>query len=251
MSKIVLITGGNRGLGRADALFAAKKGIDSIITYRNNKDEAEAVVADIEKQGQKAVALQLDTGDIHAFDGFVESVKQALKDTWQREDFDFLVNNAGHGLYQPITDVTEEEFDSIVNVHFKGVFFLTQKLLPIMKDGGRIINISTGLTRFSQPGSGVYAAAKGAVEILTHYLALELGKRHISAITVAPGAIATDFGGGRTRDNQDINQFISSVTALGRAGEADDIGGVVASLLTDETKWISGTRIEVSGGMRL
>jgi NAD(P)-dependent dehydrogenase (short-subunit alcohol dehydrogenase family) len=251
MSKIAIITGGSRGLGRADALYAAKKGIDSIITYHGNKGKAEDVVAGIEKLGQKAVALQLDVASIASFDVFADQVKQVLKDTWNRNSFDFLVNNAGIGLLKPTNEVTEADFDSIVNVHFKGVFFLTQKLLPVIADGGRIINVSSGLTRFTQIGSGIYASAKGAVEILTRYLAKELGPRGISVITVAPGAIATDFSGGRIRDNKDINDFIASTTALGRVGEADDIGGVVASLLTEDTKWINGTRIEVSGGMWL
>jgi NAD(P)-dependent dehydrogenase (short-subunit alcohol dehydrogenase family) len=251
MSKIAIITGGGRGLGRADALQSAKKGIDSIITYRINKDEAEGVVAEIEKLGQKAVAIQLDVASIASLNIFVDQAKQILKDKWDRDNFDFLVNNAGIGIMKSITEVTEADFDSLINVHFKGVFFLTQKLLPVIADGGRIITISSGLTRFTQIGSSVYASAKGAIEVLTHYLAKELGPRGISVITVAPGAIATDFGGGRIRDNKDANDFIASVTALGRVGEADDIGGVVASLLTEDAKWINGTRIEVSGGMWL
>jgi NAD(P)-dependent dehydrogenase (short-subunit alcohol dehydrogenase family) len=230
---------------------AAKKGIDSIITYHRNKDKAEAVAAEIGKFGQKAVVLQLDAASIVSFDVFADQVNQALKDTWNRNSFDFLVNNAGIGIMKPITEVTEADFDSLVNIHFKGVFFLTQKLLPVIADGGRIINISSGLTRFTQIGSSIYASAKGAVEVLTRYLAKELGSRGISVITVAPGAIATDFGGGRIRDNKDISDFIASVTTLGRVGEADDIGGVVAALLTDDTKWINGTRVEASGGMWL
>jgi NAD(P)-dependent dehydrogenase (short-subunit alcohol dehydrogenase family) len=251
MSKIAIITGGSRGLGRADALYAAKKGIDSIITYHSNKGKAEGVVTEVEKFGQKAVALQLDAASIASFDVFADQVKQVLKDTWNRNSFDFLVNNAGIGIMKPISEVTEADFDSLVNVHFKGVFFLTQKLLPVIADGGRIINVSSGLTRFTQIGSSIYASAKGAIEVLTRYLAKELGPRGISVITVAPGAIATDFGGGRIRNNKDISDFIASVTALGRVGEADDIGGVIASLLTEDMRWINGTRVEVSGGMWL
>lgn len=249
--KIAIITGGSRGLGKSMALHIAAKGQDVILTYNSKKAEAAEVVALIEKQGRKAVALQLDASDTKSFAAFAESVKQTLKQTWNRDNFDFLVNNAGFGIYAPFAETTEEQFDQLVNVHLKGVFFLTQTLLPLMADGGRIINVSSGLARFSLPGYMAYGAMKGAVEVLTRYMAVELGSRRISVNTVAPGAIATDFGGGVVRDNKAVNQQTAALTALGRVGEADDIGGVVASLLADETRWINGQRIEVSGGIHL
>ncbi|GCE23777.1 SDR family NAD(P)-dependent oxidoreductase [Dictyobacter kobayashii] len=249
--KVAIITGGSRGLGRSMALNIAAKGQDVILTYNSKKEEAEEVVAAIEKSGRKAVALQLDASDTKSFAAFKEAVKETLKQTWQRDNFDFLVNNAGFGINAPLTETTEEQFDQLVNIHFKGVFFLTQTLLPLLADGGRIINISSGLARFSFPGNSVYGAAKGAVEVLTRYMALELGPRGIAVNTVAPGAIATDFGGGMVRDNEAVNQHLASQTALGRVGLADDIGGVVASLLSDETRWVNGQRIEVSGGIFL
>lgn len=250
-SKIALVTGGSRGLGRDMALNLAKKGIDVALTYNSNKEEAEKVVAEIEAAGGKAVALQLNTGEVNSFDAFFTTLKTALQETLSTDHFDFLINNAGTALYAPFAETTEEQFDTALNIHYKGVFFLTQKALPVLNDGGRIINISSGLARFAFPGSSAYASMKGAVEVLTRYLAKELGSRGIAANIVAPGAIETDFGGGRTRDDAAVNKQIASVTALGRVGLPDDIGGVVAFLCTDEAKWINGQRIEVSGGMML
>jgi NAD(P)-dependent dehydrogenase (short-subunit alcohol dehydrogenase family) len=249
--KIAIITGGSRGLGKAMAMDIAAKGHDVILTYNNKREEAEGVVASIEKGGRKAVALQLDVSDTKSFAAFGEAVKETLKQVWKRDDFDFLVNNAGFGIYAPFTETTEEQFDQLVNVHFKGTFFLTQTLLSLMVDGGRIINISSGLTRFSHPGNSVYGAVKGAIEVLTRYMAVELGQRGIVVNTVAPGAIATDFGGGIVRDNKEVNQFVASQIALGRVGQPEDIGGTVAALLSEETRWVNGQRIEVSGGMNL
>jgi NAD(P)-dependent dehydrogenase (short-subunit alcohol dehydrogenase family) len=249
--KVAIITGGSRGLGKAMATAIAAKGQDIILTYKSNKKEAEEVVALIEKGGRKAVALQLDTSDTKSFAAFVEAVKEALSQTWKRDNFDFLVNNAGFGINASITETTEEQFDQLVNVHFKGVFFLTQALLPLIANGGRIVNISSGLARFSNPGNSVYGAMKGAIEVLTRYMAVEFGPRGIAVNVVAPGAIATDFGGGFVRDNEAVNQYIASQTALGRVGLAEDIGGVVASLLSEDTYWVNGQRIEVSGGINL
>ncbi len=248
---IAMITGGSRGLGKAMAMDIAAKGHDVLLTYKNKKEEAEEVVASIKQRGRKAVALQLDVSDAKSFAAFRETVREALKQVWKRDDFDFLVNNAGFGIYAPFTETTEEQFDQLVNVHLKGTFFLTQTLLPLMVNGGRIINISSGLTRFSHPGNSAYGAVKGAIEVLTRYLAVELGKLGITVNTVAPGAIATDFGGGVVRDNKEVNQFVASQTALGRVGQPEDIGGAVAALLSEETRWVNGQRIEVSGGMNL
>ena len=250
-SKIALVTGGSRGLGRNMALSIAKKEIDVIITYHSKKDEALEVVAAIEQTGQKAAALQLNTGDVKSFDSFYNEMKTVLKNTFNSNHFDFLINNAGTALYAPFADTTEEQFETIFNIHFKGVFFLTQKALPYLNGGGRIINISSGLARFSYPGSSAYGSMKGAIEVLTRYMAKELGSRAIAANVVAPGAIETDFGGGRVRDNKEINDQIAGNTALGRVGLPDDIGGVVAFLCTEDAKWINGQRIEVSGGINL
>lgn len=250
-NKIALVTGGSRGLGKNMALAIAKKGINVILTYNSKKDEAEAVVKEIEGLGQKAATLQLNAGDTKTFDTFFDQVKGILKTTFNTDHFDFLVNNAGTALYATVAETTEEQFDTAVNIHFKGVFFLTQKALPILNDGGRIINISSGLARFSYPGSSAYGSLKSAVETFTRYLAKELGDRKIAANVVAPGAIETDFGGGRVRDNADINKHIAAATALGRVGLPDDIGGVVAFLCTEEARWINAQRIEVSGGMNL
>ena len=247
---IAIVTGGSRGLGRDMAQSLAAKGQDVILTYNSKKDEAQEVVAHIEKAGRKAVALQLDVSDSSSFATFAQSVRDALRH-WNREDFDFLVNNAGTGLNAPIMETTEEQFDQMMNIHFKGVFFLTQALLPLMKDGGRIVNISSGLARFTFPGYGAYAAMKGAVEVLTRYMAKELGPRGIAVNVVAPGAIETDFGGGAVRDNAEFNSLIAGQTALGRVGLPSDIGGGVASLLSEDNRWINGQRIEVSGGMLL
>jgi NAD(P)-dependent dehydrogenase (short-subunit alcohol dehydrogenase family) len=248
---IALVTGGNRGLGREMALRLADQGSDLVITYRSRADEATAVVAEIERCGRRAVALPLDVGDIDAFPGFVAALRVALAERFERERFDHLVNNAGISVHAPIADTTQAQFDLLMNVHFKGVFFLTQSLLPLLEDGGRIVNISTGLARFSIPGYAAYAAMKGAVEVFTRYLAKELGPRGIAANVVAPGAIETDFGGGMVRDNAQVNAFIASQTALGRVGKPEDIGGVVASLLSPANRWINAQRIEASGGMFL
>lgn len=250
-TKIALITGGSRGLGRNTAIHLARKGIDSVLTYRSSRAEAEAAVAEIKALGGKAVALQLDTAETPAFPGFVDKLKVALKENWGRETIDFLVNNAGTGMHKPFAETTEADFDALMNVHVKGVFFLTQALLPLIGDGGRIVNISSGLARFSLPGASAYGTMKGAVEVMTRYLARELGPRGIAANVVAPGAIETDFNGGRVRDDANLNQMVASMTAMGRAGLPDDIGGAVSSLLAGENGWMTGQRIEVSGGMFL
>ncbi|GAB3567103.1 SDR family oxidoreductase [Spirosoma luteolum] len=249
--KIALVTGGSRGLGKDMALRLADRGIDVLLTYNSQQADAEAVVAQIQAKGQRAAALQLNTGQTTTFDGFYEQVNATLQQTFGASSFNFLINNAGIGMYVPFAQVSEDQFDELMNVHFKGVYFLTQKALPLLTDGGRIINISSGLTRITMPGSSAYASMKGAVEIFTRYLAKELGSRKITANVVAPGAIETDFGGGRTRDNAEINKMIASLTALGRVGLPHDIGGVVAFLCTDDAYWINGQRIEVSGGQGL
>ncbi len=250
-TSIALVTGGSRGLGKNTALHLAKNGSDIILTYRSQAAEAQAVVAEITALGRRAVALQLDTGDNSSFAGFAEQVKAALAATWQRERFDFLVNNAGVGVHASLMETTETQFDTLMNIHLKGVFFLTQKLLPLMNDGGRIVNLSSGLARFALPGYAAYGAMKGAIETLTRYMAKELGPRDIAVNVVAPGAIETDFGGGAVRDNAQLNAFVASNTALGRAGVPDDIGGVIATLLTPANRWINAQRIEASGGMFL
>ena len=250
-TKIAIVTGGSRGLGRNTALKLADKGVDVILTYRSQQTEAAAVVAEIEKRGRRAVALQLDVGQVSQFADFVGAVKTALKTQWQREHFDYLVNNAGIGVHTPFADTNEAQFDQLMNIHFKGVFFLTQALLPLLADGGRIVNISSGLARFAVPGYAAYAAMKGGIEVLTRYLAKELGSRGIAVNTVAPGAIETDFGDGMVRDNAQVNSYLASQTALGRVGLPDDIGGVIASLLSEDNRWINAQRIEASGGMFL
>ncbi|MDM1294470.1 SDR family oxidoreductase [Sphingobacterium sp. N143] len=250
-NKIALVTGGSRGLGRNMALSLAKKGIDVILTYHNNKEEADQVVSMIQSLGQHAAAFQLNAADTKSFNGFIHQVTAHLNAQTGQSTIDFLINNAGTALYAPFMDTTEEQFDEVYNIHYKGVFFLTQKVLPFINDGGRIINISSGLARFAFPGSSAYGSMKGAIEVLTRYLAKELGSRGIAANVVAPGAIETDFGGGHVRDNKETNAHIASVTALGRAGVPDDIGGVVAFLCTEEARWINGQRIEVSGGMNI
>ncbi|WP_298959540.1 SDR family oxidoreductase [uncultured Roseibium sp.] len=249
--KIALITGGSRGLGRNMALHLARHGIDSVLTYHSNKVSAEETVAEIETLGQRAVAIKLDTGDISTFTDFHSDLRAALKETWRRDGFDILINNAGTGVHKSFADTTEDEFDHLMNVHVKGVFFLTQELLPMLPDGGRILNISTGLARFTMPGYAAYATMKGAVETLTRYLAKELGPRSIAVNTLAPGAIETDFGGGAVRDVPELNNMIAGMTAMGRAGMPDDIGGAVAAILTGDTAWMTGQRIEVSGGQSL
>ncbi len=248
--KIAIITGGSRGLGRSMVLSLAQRGVNSIFTYNSNQAEADKVTAEAREMGGTAVALQLNTGEVSTFDAFVPQVQKALEEMGA-ERFDFLVNNAGTSHHNSIEKTTEEEMDSLYNVHFKGVFFLTQKLLPLMSDGGRIVNISSGLTRVSYPGSAPYASMKGAVEVLTRYLAKELGSRGIAVNTVAPGAIQTDFSGGMVRDNPAVNKAVSDATALGRPGLPDDIGPMVASLLSEDSRWVNGQRIEVAGGMSL
>lgn len=251
VNKIALVTGGSRGLGRNMSISLAKKGIDVVLTYNSNKQEADKVVAEIQSLGQKAAAIQLNTGDVRSFDDFFKRVTQHLKEQTGSTNFDFLINNAGTALYAPFAETTEEQFDTAMNIHYKGVFFLTQKALPFINDGGRIINISSGLARFSILGSSAYGSLKGAIEVLSRYLAKELGTRGIAVNVVAPGAIETDFGGGRVRDDKEMNQHIASATALGRVGLPDDIGGVVAFLCTEDARWINGQRIEASGGMNL
>jgi NAD(P)-dependent dehydrogenase (short-subunit alcohol dehydrogenase family) len=247
--QIALITGGSRGLGRSTALHLAKRGVDVILTYRHKKDEAAQVVAEIEKTGARATALQLDVGHSASFAGFAAQVQERLASVWQRERFDHLVNNAGAGVHAPFAQTTEAQFDELMKTHLKGPFFLTQALLPLLADGGRIVNISSGLTRFALPGYAAYAAMKGAVEVLSRYMAKELGARGIAVNTVAPGAIETDFGGGAVRDVKELNAFVASQTALGRVGMPDDIGEVISALLADGNRWINAQRIEASGGM--
>jgi len=248
--KVAIITGGSRGLGRNTAVNLAGRGVNVIFTYRSNQKEADSLIREVEAMGRKAAGFRLDTGDIRAFEGFVADVRKTLHG-WGGDRFDYLVNNAGGSLHANFDETTEAQFDEIVNVHFKGVYFLTQKLLPLIRDGGRIVNISSGLARIALPGSSAYGAIKGAVEVLTRYLAKELGPRGITANVVAPGAIQTDFSGGMVRDNPEINKHVAEMTALGRAGVPDDIGPMIATLLSDENRWVNGQRIEVSGGMAL
>lgn len=251
MSKITIVTGASRGLGRNTALSVARHGGDVVVTYLSREQDAQAVVAEIQAMGRQAVALQLDTGRAASFQDFAERLRGSLREVWGRETFDHLVNNAGHGEMALVADTTEAQFDQLVNVHFKGVFFLTQALLPLIADGGRIVNLSSGLTRVSYPGFSAYAAAKGAVEVLSLYLAKELGARGIAVNTVAPGAIETDFLGGYVRDTPDANRAFSQSIALGRVGVPDDIGPMIASLLSEENRWINAQRIEVSGGQNI
>lgn len=246
---IALITGASRGLGKHAALALAAKGVDLIITYRSQADEAAAVVAQARALGVQAHALALEVGESAGFPAFAEEVRQLLQREWRRERFNFLVNNAGIGIHADFEQTTEQQFDTLLNIHLKGTFFLTQKLLPLIMDGGRIVNLSTGLTRFALPGYAAYAAMKGGVEVLSRYLALELGPRGIAVNVVAPGAIETDFGGGLVRDNKAVNERIASQTALGRVGQPDDVGGVIAALLSDDNRWLNAQRIEVSGGI--
>ncbi|WP_318309669.1 SDR family NAD(P)-dependent oxidoreductase [Flagellimonas crocea] len=248
-AKIALITGGSRGLGENMAINMAQKGLNILLTYQSNKEEADKTVREVEKLGQKAYALQLDVAKNKTFDAFVDEVKNVLKSHFDATTLDYLVNNAGIGINSPITETTEQDFDTLVNIHFKGTFFLTQKLLPIMADGGGIVNISSGLARFSFPGYSVYGSMKAAIETLTRYQAKELGSRQIRSNVVAPGAIETDFGGGTNKNDEDKRTAIANFTALGRVGIPSDIGGVVAFLCTDDAKWVNAQRIEVSGGM--
>lgn len=250
-NKIALVTGGSRGLGKDMALSIAKKGLGVIITWRNNEDQANDVVKEIEAAGGKAASLQLDTNDIKSFDNFITAVKSILQQKWNTHHFDYLINNAGIGGTKFFPDVTEEFFDEFLNVHFKGVYFLTQKSLPLLNDGGGIINISTGTTRFVNPGYSVYASMKGAIEVFTRYMAKELGARQIKANVVAPGPIETDFNNATIRNNPQLKTMLSNLTPLGRVGVAEDIGGVVAFLCTEDARWVNGQRIEVSGGINV
>lgn len=246
---IALITGGSRGLGKNTALHLARRGVDVILTWQSSADEAAAVVREIQALGRRAVALQLDVSQSGGFDAFAAAVKQALHGVWARERFDYLVNNAGTGVDASFEETSEAQFDAMMAVHLKGPFFLTQKLLPLLNDGGRIVNLSSGLARFALPGKAAYATMKGGIEVLTRYLAKELGPRRIAVNVVAPGAIETDFGGGVVRDNAQVNAAIASQTALGRVGLPDDVGGAISMLLQPDNRWITGQRIEVSGGM--
>jgi NAD(P)-dependent dehydrogenase (short-subunit alcohol dehydrogenase family) len=250
-SQVALVTGGSRGLGKNMSLQLASKGFDLIITYNSNVDEAAKVVAEIAAMGQKAKAIQLDVNNSKGFDAFVASVKTALTNDFGADSIFALVNNAGVGSYTSIAETSEEVFDTMVNIHLKAPYFITQKLLPIIGDGGSIVNISSGLARFSYPNYAPYAIMKTAIESLTRYQAQEFGARKIRVNTVAPGAIATDFGGGAVRDNAGLNAMIAGNTALGRVGLPDDVGGVVAFLCSDDAKWVNAQRIEVSGGIHL
>lgn len=250
-TKIALVTGGSRGLGKDMALSLADKGIDILLTYRSQKEEAEKTAEQIRQKGRKATTLFYDATDIKVLPGFVDSVKSALQQHWHTDHFDFLINNAGIGATIPIAQVKEEDFDILMNVHFKSVYFLTQSALPFLNDGGAVVNISTGTTRFCVPGYSVYSSMKSAVETFTKYIAKEYGARGIRANIVAPGPIETDFNNAAIRNNPQMKGFLSSLSPLGRVGNADDIGTVVAFLCSDEAKWINGQRMEVSGGINL
>lgn len=247
--KIALVTGGSRGLGKDMAISLAKRGVDVVLTYRSKKEEAENTVKEIAQLGQKAIALHLDMSEFASIDPFVQAVKDTLKTEWDVTAFDFLVNNAGMGATVPFLQVTEPLFDEFLNVHFKGIYFLTQKCVPMLNEGGCIINISTGTTRYSNPGYSVYASMKGAIEVFTKYLAKELGQKGIRANVVAPGPVETDFNNAAIRNNPQAKTMLASLSPLGRVGRADDIGGVVAFLCSGEAGWINGQRIEVSGGI--
>ncbi|RYZ57556.1 MAG: SDR family oxidoreductase [Proteobacteria bacterium] len=251
MTKIAIVTGGSRGLGRNAAENLAARGIDVVLTYKSNQDEAEKVVKSIVAKGRKAKAMALDVSKSKSFSGFAEDLQKVLKDHWGKDRFDFLINNAGIGTWALLKDTSEEQFDELVNIHFKGPYFLTQKLLPLINDNGGIVNVSTGLARFALPGYSAYASMKGAMEVLTRYMAKELGPRGIRVNIVAPGAIETDFSGGAVRDNAEMNKHIASQTALGRTGLPDDIGPLIAIMCLDETRWVNAQRIEASGGMFL
>lgn len=251
MTKISIVTGANRGLGRSAALSIARRGGDVIVAYRGNEGQAEEVAAEIRALGRKAAALRLDMAQPAGFPAFVEALKAALDDIWGRDSFDHLINNAGHGEFAMISETTEAQFDGLFDVHVKGVFFLVQALLPLLAEGGRIVNLSSGLTRVSYPGFAAYSAAKAAVEMLTVYMAREFGARGITVNTVAPGAIETDFGGGLVRDNAEVNAQFAKMTALGRVGLPDDIGLMIACLLDDGNRWVTAQRIEVSGGQTI
>ena len=248
-TKIALVTGGSRGLGKDMAISLAKKKIDVIITYRTKEEEAIDVVMQIEGLGQKAAALPLDMSDFNSIDPFINRLLETLQSKWNTASFDFLINNAGMGATVPFEQVTEDLFNEFMNVHFKGIYFLTQRFLPNINTGGSIINISTGTTRFTNPGYSVYASMKGGIEVFTKYLAKELGPKGIRANVVAPGPVETDFNKAAIRNNTQMKERLSSLSPLGRVGKAEDIGGVVAFLCSDDAYWINGQRIEVSGGI--
>lgn len=249
MKKIALITGGSRGLGKNMALCLAAKGHHVVITYNSQKVAADDVVKAIETKGAEAIALQFDANAYNELDNFIENFKQALFDKWQTKNFDFLINNAGIGATIPFADVTEKDFDQFLNIHFKSIYFLTQKLLPSINQNGRIINISTGTTRFCVPGYSIYASMKGAIEVFTKYLSKETGAKGITVNVVAPGPVATDFNNGGNRDIPERTKFLSAMSPFGRVGQPDDIGKVIAFLCSEDAAWISGQRIEVSGGI--
>lgn len=251
MNKIALITGGSRGIGRNAALKLAEQNIDIILTYHSNEKAALDVVKLIQEKGQKAFAIQCDIRNISLFDHFIETIHSVLKEQFGRETLDYLLNNAGTGLHTSIEETSIDDLDDMLNTHVKGPFFFTQKLLPLIENGGHIVNISSGLTRFSMPGSAAYAMAKGAVEVMTRYMAKEFASKGIRVNTIAPGAIATDFRGGAVRDSEQVQTMVASITALGRVGEADDIGKAIAAMFSEGFHWITGQRIEASGGMVL
>lgn len=248
-ARISLVTGGSRGIGRATALALADRGHDVLITYASNLEAAREVVALVSQRGRRAAALRLDVGAAATFDGFIEEVRRTLHG-WHEERLDDLVNNAGTGGYAPFDTTTEAAFDELFAVHVKGPFFLTQKLLPLLREGGRIVNLSSGLSRYVYPGFAAYSAAKGAVDVLTRALAVELGQRRIVVNAVAPGGIATDFGGGAMRDPE-LQKHVAADTPLGRVGEPEDVAGVIAALLSPDTRWVTGQRVEATGGYRL
>lgn len=250
-SPVALVTGGSRGLGRATVLALAGRGVDVILTYQSRAEEAEAVCREVAALGRRAVALRLDVGKSASFPAFAEEVRTSLAGQFGRTKFDHLVNNAGIGLHASFAETSEETFDLLMNIHLKGTFFLTQKLLPLIADGGSIVNLSSGLARFSMPGYAAYAVMKGGIEVMTRYMAAELGARGIRVNTVAPGAIETDFGGGAVRDNADLNNVIASATALGRVGLPEDVGRMIAGVVGDDFGWVNGQRIEVAGGIHL
>jgi NAD(P)-dependent dehydrogenase (short-subunit alcohol dehydrogenase family) len=249
--RITLITGANRGLGKQAALHLAAAGQDLLLTYRSHADEAEEVLAEVRALGRTAVAFRLDTTEFALFPAFAAEVREALEKHWGRTGFDHLFNNAGSAAMAPVSETTAAQLDTMYEVHFKGPYLLTQALLPLLADGGRVLNVSTGLTRFTQSDAAPYASMKGAVEVFTRYLAKELGPRGIAVNAIAPGATATDFGGGYLRDSTAVREGLANVIAMGHVGDPVDIGAAVAALLADGTRWITGQRIEASGGMLL